>query len=197
MIKRTVKGSLKLNSRGNLGSKKENMSEKEVKNLAIKQMPLEEKYEKLLDAYLLNSATLYALHKKLGIVDKCIESLVKTEKNRIPSFSAGIYKLLKTVAPGTAFNQLMDQEIYEMQATMPLSNIEVNRVSSREVTMRIKGCPILKRTGELIKKTGLDVDPKELCEIEPKVMSGVAKDFGIDMSWRPEENGCSWTVKLK
>jgi hypothetical protein len=165
--------------------------------LAIREMPLKEKYEKTLDAYLLNTATLYALHKKLGIVDKCIESLVKTQKNMVPSLPAATYKLLKTVAPGTAFNQLMDQEIYEMQASLPLSNIEVNRVSGREVTMRVKGCPLLKRTGELIKKASLDVDAKELCEIEPKVMSGMAKDFGIDVAWRPEENGCFWTVKLK
>jgi hypothetical protein len=168
-----------------------------VKNLAIKEMPLKEKYEKTLDAYLLNSATLYALHKKLGIGDKCIESLIQTQKNMVPSLPAATYKLLKTVAPGTAFNQLMDHQIYEMQATMPLSNIEVNRVSGREVTMRVKSCPILKRTGELVKKAGLDVDPKELCEVEPKVMAGMAKDFGIDVSWKSEENGCSWTVKLK
>lgn len=165
--------------------------------MTIKEMPLEEKYEKLLDAYLLNSATLYALHKEHGIVDKCIESLVKTRKNMIPSLPAATYKLLKTLAPGKAFNQLMDQQIYEMQVDMPLSNIEVNRVSNREVTMRIKGCPILKRTRELIKKAGLDVDPRELCEIDPKVMSGVAKDFGVDVSWQFEENGCLWTVKLK
>jgi hypothetical protein len=165
--------------------------------LTIKEMPLEEKYEKLRDAYLLDRATLYALHKRLGIVDKCIESLVKTQKNMVPSLPAATYKLLKAVAPGTAFNQLMDQEIYQMQMDMPLSNIEVNRVSDREVTMKIRDCPELKRTGELIKKAGLDVDPKELCEIEPKVMRGMAKDFGIDVSWRPEENGCFWTVKLK
>lgn len=160
-------------------------------------MPLEEKYEKTLDAHILYSAILYALHKKLGIVDKCIESLVKAQKNMIPSLPAATYTLLKTLAPGKAFNQLMDQQIYGMQASLPLSNIEVNRVSGREVSMRIKDCPVLKRTGELIKKAGLDVDPKELCEIEPKVMSGVAKDFGVDVYWRSEENGCLWTAKLK
>jgi hypothetical protein len=115
----------------------------------------------------------------------------------IPSLPAATYRLPKAVAPGTAFNQLVDQQIYEMQADMPLSNIEVNRVSGREVTMRVKGCPILKRTGELIKKASLDVNAKELCEIEPKVMSGMAKDFGVDVSRRSEENGCLWTVKLK
>jgi hypothetical protein len=165
--------------------------------LVIKEMPLKEKYEKTLDASLLNTATLYALHKKLGMVDKCIESLVKSQKNMLPSLPAATYKLLKTLAPGTAFNQLMDHEIYEMQGSLPLSNIEVNRVSGREVTMRVKGCPILKRNGELVKQAGLDVTPRELCEIEPKVMSGMAKDFGIDVAWRPEENGCFWTVKLK
>jgi len=170
---------------------------KVVRNLAMKEMSLEEKYEKLLDTYLLYRATSYALHKELGTVDKYIESLTKTQKNMIPSLPAATYKLLKAVAPGTAFNRLMDQQIYGMQVDHPLSNIEVNRVSGREVTMRIKDCYALKRKGELIKKARLDVDPKELCEIEPKVMRGMAKDFGIDVSWQPQENGCLWTVKLK
>jgi hypothetical protein len=169
----------------------------EVKNLAIKEMPLEEKYEKLLDNYLLIRATLYALHKKGGTVDKYIESLVKTQKNMVSSLQAATYKLLKAVAPGTAFNQLMDQYIYDMQIDMPRSNIEVNRVSDREVAIRIRDCPNLKRKGELIKKAGLDVDPKELCEVEPKTMRGVAKDFGIDVAWQSEENGCFWAIKLK
>jgi hypothetical protein len=108
----------------------------------------------------------------------------------VPSLPAATYKLLKTLAPGTAFNQLMDQYIYGMQADLPLSNIEVNRVSGREVTMRVKDCPNLKRRGELAKKAGLGVDPKEVCEIEPKVMRGVAKDFGVDVAWRSEGNGC-------
>ena len=168
-----------------------------MSELTIKEMPLKEKYEKLLDAYLKDRATTYALHKKLGTVDKYIESLVKTEKNMVPSLPAATYKLLKAVAPGTAFNQLMDQQIYAMQANTPLSNIEVNRVSNREVTIRIKDCPNLKRKGELLKKAGLDVDPKEMCEIEPQVMSGMAKDFGIDVAWQTEENGCFYTVKLK
>ena len=34
-------------------------------------------------------------------------------------------------------------------------------------------------------------------EIEPKVMRGMAEDFGIDVAWQSEENGCLWTVKLK
>lgn len=135
--------------------------------------------------------------RALGIVDKCIESLVKTQKNMVPSLPAATYKLLKTLAPGTAFNQLMDQYIYGMQADLPLSNIEVNRVSGREVTMRVKDCPNLKRRGELAKKAGLGVDPKEVCEIEPKVMRIMAKDFGVDVAWRSEGNGCLWTVRLK
>ena len=168
-----------------------------MKNLTIKEMPLEEKYEKLRDAYMLDRVALYAVQKELGIVDKCIDALVKTQKNMVPSLPAATYKLLKAVAPGTAFNQLVDQQIYGMQASTPLSNMEINRVSGREVTIKVKDCPNLKRRGELIKKMGLDVDPKEVCEIEPKVMKGMAEDFGIDVAWRPEENGCFWTVKLK
>jgi hypothetical protein len=169
----------------------------EVKNLAVKEMSLEEKYEKVRDAAILDRVTLYVLHKELGIVDRCIESLVRAQRNMVPSLPAATYKLLKTVAPGAAFNQLMNQQIYDMQVNLPLSNIEVKRVSGREVNMRVKDCPNLRKRGELVKKAGLNVDPKEVCEIEPKVMRGVAKDFGIDVSWQPEENGCLWTVKLK
>ncbi len=158
---------------------------------------MKEKYEKLLDKYLLIRATTLALHKELGSVDEYIESLTKTQKNMVPSFPAAAYKLLKTVARGTAFSKFMDQQIYEMQVDMPLSNIEVNRVSEGEVTYRIKDCPHLKRKAELIKKARLNVDAKEMCEVEPKVMSGMAKGFGIDVAWRPEEKGCFWTVKMK
>ena len=165
--------------------------------IGTKEMPLEEKYEKLLDNYLLIRATLLALHKQLGSVDKYIESLTKTQKNIVPSFPAAAYKLLKTVARGTAFNKFMDQQIYEMQVDMPLSNIEVNRVSDGEVTYRIKDCPHLERKAELIKKARLNVDAREMCEIEPVVMRGMAEDFGIDVVWRPEEKGCFWIIKLK
>ncbi len=160
-------------------------------------MPLKEKYEKLLDKYLLIRATTLALHKELGSVDEYIESLTKTQKNMVPGFPAAAYKLLKPIAGGTAFSKFMDKQIYEMQVDMPLSNIEVNRVSDHEVTYRIKDCPHLKRKAELIKKARLNVDSKEMCEIEPEVMSGMAEDFGIDVAWQPEENGCFWTVKRK
>ncbi len=160
-------------------------------------MPLEEKYEKLLDKYLLIRASSLALHKEQGSVNKYIESLTRTQKNMVPSFPAAAYKLLKTVARGAAFKKFMDQQIYEMQVDMPLSNIEVNRVSNGEVTYRIKDCPHLKRKTELIKKARLNVDAREMCEIEPVVMRGMAEDFDIDVAWRPEENGCFWTVKLK
>ena len=165
--------------------------------MTIKEMPLEEKYEKLLDNYLLIRATLLALHKEQGSVDKYIESLARTQKNMVPTLPATAYKLLKPIARGTAFSKFMDKQIYEMQVDMPLSNIEVNRVSDGEFTYRIKDCPHLKRKAELIKKARLNVDAKEMCEIEPKVMSGMAEDFGIDVAWRPEENGCFWTVKMK
>jgi len=91
--------------------------------LTVKEMPLEEKYKKLLDKYLLIRATSLALHKELGNVDKYIESQTRTQKNMVPSLPAAAYKLLKTVARRTAFNKFMDQQIYEMQVDMPLSNI--------------------------------------------------------------------------
>ena len=106
--------------------------------MAIKEMPLEEKYDRLLDAYYLNIATLYALHKELGVGDKCIDWSVKVQKKMVPSVWGAAFKLLKTISPGKAFSQVVDQYVYMMQTTQPLSSIELTKVSDREVTVRIK-----------------------------------------------------------
>jgi len=70
-------------------------------------------------------------------------------------------------------------------------------VSDSEAVMRVKNCERLRRTRELVKKTGLNVDPRELCEVECKNPKGISEDFGIDVTWELEENGCRITGKLK
>jgi len=168
-----------------------------VGDLAIKEMPLEEKYDRLLDDYLLAIATGYALHKELGVIDKCNDLSVKVQKKMLPSVLGPVFKLLKVLAPGRTFKQVINQSVYTFQITEPLSNIELSWVSDREAVMRIKNCERLRRSRELVKKTGLNVDPKELCEIEYQTLKEIGKEFGIDLAWELEENGCRCTGKLK
>ena len=165
--------------------------------MVIKEMPLEEKYDKLLDSYVLGWVRDYSLHKELGAVDKCINLTVETQKKLLPSIWGPSFKLLKALAPGRIFKQIVEQYVYTMQSGMPLSNIELSWVSDREAVLSIKDCPILQRTRELAKKTGLDVDPREICEMESKINKEITKEFGVNLSWKHTENGCTWTAKLK
>ena len=50
---------------------------------------------------------------------------------------------------------------------------------------------------DVVKKAGLDLDPKFMCTLEPKINREVAKDFGVDLTCKLEENGCIHTAKLR
>jgi len=168
-----------------------------VRDLQIKEMPLEEKYDKLLDGYLLVVATDYALHKELGVIDKSNDLSVKVQKKMFPSVLGMAFKVLKAISPGKAFKQVTDQYVYSIQRFIPLSNIELTMVSNREASVRIKNCPVLKRQRDLVKKAGLDLDPRFICEMDAKINPEVAKEFGVDLTLELEENGCITTAKLK
>jgi len=163
--------------------------------LEIKEMPLEEKYEMLFDRYALAVATSYALHKELGVVDKSHAFSVEVMKKKLQSLIA--YKVAKAITPGKAFKKATDQWLYAIQALNPLSNIEVTWVSDREEVFRVKNCRMLEKVRDMVKKAGLDIDPKFVCENDRKLSIEVLKELGIDLAMELEENGCRGTAKLK
>jgi len=128
--------------------------------LAIKEMPLEEKHDKLLDQYVLSELMSYALHKELGTMDKRNDMMLKVWKRMLPSYMGIALKVMKTVAPGKTFKKIVDGFVSFSQVMVPLSNIELTWVSDREAVMRTKNCPFLVRGKELAKKAGLDLDQK-------------------------------------
>ena len=82
----------------------------------------------------------------------------------------------------------------------PLSDIEVSRISDRKAVMRFKNCEILRRSRELVKKAGLNIDPKFFCKIDLYRHASPRhplKELGIDQTCELEENGCKWIFKLK
>jgi hypothetical protein len=165
--------------------------------LDIKEMPLEEKYNKLFDDYVLGMVRNIALHKELGVLDKERDLAVKVYKEMLPSILGPSFELLKVIAPGKTFEQFIEQSVYENQAYVPLSDIELSWVSDREAIVRTKDCLILQRGEELAKKTGLNVSQKELCEGCSGGTAELFKGFGVDATWEPTENGCTLTAKLK
>jgi len=168
-----------------------------VRTLSIKEMPLEEKYDKLLDEYLLSVAVGYALHKDLGVVDQSNELWVEVQKKMLPSVLGTAFKVLKAVSPGRAFKEVTNRYVYSIQRFIPISNIELNRVSDREAIVKIKNCPILKMQRDIVNKAGLDIDPRFICDMDTKINPKVAKEFGVELTSKLEENGCRTTAKLK
>ena len=168
-----------------------------MRTLEIKEMPLEEKYEMLFDRYALAIATSCAFHKELGVMDKSDDFSVKVMKKMLPSFAGLVFKVVKAITPGKAFKKAVDQYLYAIQAVNPRSNIELTWVSDREVVFRVKNCLVLKKVRDMVKKAGLDMDPKFLCEGDRKNSIEILKEFGIDLTMELEENGCRGTAKLK
>jgi len=160
-------------------------------------MPVEERHDKLLDQYILSELMNYSLHKEMGTMDKRNAMMLKVWKRMLPSVMGVALKVMKTVAPGKTFKKMVDGFVSFSQAMVPLSNIEVTWVSDREAVMRTKNCPQLLRGRELAKKAGLDIDPKEICRNDSKVMPEMFEQFGMDITMELEENGCVVRAKLK
>lgn len=168
------------------------------KLLSIKEMPIEEKYDMLYDYLTQQTAITLALAKELGATDKYIDLSVDVQKKMLPGYlGMAAFKMLRTIAPGRAVSQLSDQFVYAMQRTHALSDIELTKVSDREVIIRINNCPAVNKMREVIEKTGLDIDPRFMCETESKTLPEVIKEFGISLVLDVEEDGCVFNAKLQ
>ena len=168
--------------------------------MAIKEMPIEEKYDKLLDFYALYYAASYAFNKEQGTMDKWPDYLAKVMGKMMPSFMGPVVKLMKIVSPGRTFKQAINQFMYMSQMEQPLSGLELSWVSDREAVVRYKNCDLLRRLREVVKQTGFNIDPREVCKSEIAMHVSPehpTKKFGIDLACELEENGCKWTMKLK
>ena len=163
-------------------------------------MPLEEKYERLLNQMTLVWAEVYDFNKKQGTTDKWLDYMTNVEKKLLP-YTTGLgkvfFKLMKKVAPGKTFKQAVSKVLYDQQKWHQYSNLELSWISDREAIWKVKDCPFLKKYEELIDKTGFDITPKYICENDIKFMLNVFKEYGVDLKSKIEENGCQIKIKLK
>ncbi len=159
-------------------------------------MPLEEKYEKLRDQYILVDAINFAFHKELEVLDKYYDLYMKVHKKSLSDF-IGAFEMFKEADPSEAFKQFINQLVDITQWTHPLSNIELTMVSDREATLRVNNCPKLKRTRELVDNVGLNIRPVAICAREAVFFRELGEWFGVDMKVQFEKEGCVTTVKLK
>jgi len=134
--------------------------------------------------------------EELGEVDRYLDMHVKVRKRMLPYLLGAAFKLFKMVSPKRAVEQVIKQYAYTQQMYLPKTNIELGWNSKGEVVGRIINCPNLSKLRDMVKKAGLDIDPRFHCEIELKVLKELAKEFGIDARVETEENGCQFTGKL-
>jgi hypothetical protein len=159
-------------------------------------MPLKEKYDKLLEQYLLYQLTNYTLIKELDATDKYYDLLVKVNKKMLPSMLRVALKAMKTLAPTKAFNQLFDNFIYTLQMYLPIANVEVEKMGS-EASVQVYNCPALKKMKEIAKKTGLNINPNEMCRFEGRMFQELADDLGVNLESQVQKDGCKLIMVMK
>ena len=164
--------------------------------MAVEEMPLKERYDRLLEQYLLYQLTNYALIKELGATDDYYNLLVMVNWKMLPSLLLAAFKTIKTLAPSMAFNQLVDDFVYTLQMYLPLSNVTIERTGSEAVIV-VNDCPALKMMKEIVEKTGLNIDPTEMCEFEGRMFHELAEEMGVDLTSQLQKNGCRLVAALK
>jgi hypothetical protein len=171
-------------------------------NLAIKEMSLEEKYDRIFDFFTLTHAICYASHKQLGTIDKWLDITVEAFGKIQPRFMEPVVKLMTT--PGMTIEQIFKEALkhtlYAEQQMHPLSEIEFNFVSDRELVVKFNNCERLRRAKKVVKEAGLNFNPLELCEMEKRIHlhpRHPMRQMGLDVTAELGETGCKWTFRLK
>ena len=171
-----------------------------MRDLEIKEMSLEEKYDKLYDSYILTDVIAMAFIKENGLTDKYLDYTLKVYKKMMPSIMSYAFKFIKTLSPGRAFKKFVEGILKDGQATEPLSNTELVSLSDQEAVIRTKNSVMLKKYRDIIKKTGVKLDLKEYFELFPEAGKEMMKEFGFDMTVDTshiEEDETTMIIKLK
>jgi len=157
--------------------------------LRIKEMPLKEKYERLLGETQLIWVTCYAFHKEHGTMEKWLDYYAKAQKNMLMARMSERESI-------PTFEETVNEVAYDQQKWLPMANIELTWILDTEATISIKNCPIIKTNDETAKKTGLDIDSKFVCGKDTTIFPRIVKEFGMDMIHEVTEDGCRITLKL-
>ncbi len=168
--------------------------------MEIKEMSLEEKYDKLYDQYIMTDVIAMAFIKENGLADEYLDYTMKVYKKMMPSIMGYAFKFIKTLSPGRAFKMFVNGILKDGQVTEPLSNTELVSLSDREAVIKTKNSVMLKKYRDIIKKAGVKLDLKEYFELFPEAGKEMMKEFGFDMTMdtsRIEEGVMTSTIKLK
>jgi hypothetical protein len=159
-------------------------------------MSIKEKYEKLLQQYIIEEAISFTFVREKGLQDEYFDFRMRAMKKMIPNYMGGTLKIFKALSRGRAFKQILNQLVNTIQMITLLSELEVKMVSDQEVIMTINDCSHKRKLEETAKKAGLDLNPIAFCGFEARNFPEYLKEFGVDMKVTLEKDGCTTTVKF-
>jgi len=168
-----------------------------MRDLEIKELPLEEKYKKLYDQNIISDVITRGFIKEMGLTDKYLDYSWKAYKKMLPVVMGPVFKFLKMLAPGTAFKKIVEYFMEDEQLMEPVSNIEIVSLSDREAVVKVKNSVTFEKYRDTIKRTGVDLDVGEIWELNSKAYKETAKDFGVDWTYKLEKDGWTHIVKLR
>jgi hypothetical protein len=170
----------------------------------IKEMSVEEKWDRVHDFFTMDHAISYHTHKRLGTVDEWVADTVDAYGNMIGRFFGPMAEVMSKaafkVAPNKVLKKVMDAVLNNDQMMHGPGEYEVSDAKNGEMTVRFKNCLRLKKQNEVVKKCNLPFEGREICEVEkmhlthpnhPTTKMGVVP---TDITW--EETGCVWTFKV-
>lgn len=171
----------------------------------IKDMPIEEKWDRLHDFFTMDHAISYKTHKRLGSVQQWVDDTVEVYGKMMGRFMGPIANLMGKaavqLAPNVYLKQAITAVLYSDQMMHRPGEYLVSEPKDGEITVRFVHCLRLKKQREIAQKCDLGFDGREICEVEklhlthpnhPTTKMGI---IPIEITW--EETGCVWTFAVK
>jgi hypothetical protein len=171
----------------------------------IKEMSVEEKWDRLHDFFTMDHAISYRTHKRMGTVQQWVDDTVEAYGEMMGRFMGPLAGLMGKAAarltPNMVLKQAINAVLYSDQMMHGPGEYLVSEPSDGQITIRFVNCLRLKKQREIVKRCGLDFDAREICEVErmhlthpdhPTSKMGI---IPIEITW--EETGCVWTFKVR
>ena len=182
------------------------MAHRETPNRpAIQDMSIEEKWDRLHDFFTMDHAISYQTHKRMGTVQEWVDDTVEAYGRMMGRFMGPLASLMGKAAgkltPNMVLRQSINAVLFNDQMMHGPGEYEISEAVGGEITVRFKNCLRLRKQREIVKQCGLDIDAREICEVEkmhlthpnhPTTKMGV---IPVEVTW--EETGCVWTFKVQ
>lgn len=167
----------------------------------IKEMPIEEKWDRVHDFFTMDHMISYKTHKRMGTVQEWADAYGKMMGRLMGPLAEMMGKAATRLAPNLVLKQAITNVLHNDQMMHGPGEYEVSDVRGGEITVRFRNCLRLKKQKEVVEQCAFDFDAREICEVEKMHLThprAPAARMGVvptDISW--EEGGCVWTFRVQ